>query len=77
MKNKWAYIGMNLCWIFSFLFYFTSTTVCNELGLTFQTGIVMGVTNTWAYILGILGFIFSFIIIGNNIKEKSKNEGMK
>lgn len=72
MKNKWAYLWMNLSFIFSFLFYFASATVCNELGLTFETGVVLGASSQMGILCGIIGIFFMFIIIGNNYKSNKK-----
>jgi len=72
MKNKWAYLAMNLCWAFSFLYAFTGATICNELTPDFETGIVFGITALLSRILGAVGFFFLIVIIKNNTKRKDE-----
>lgn len=69
MKNKWAYLGMNLCFIFSFLYAFTGATVCNLTEQDFEGGVVVGMSYLLSRLLGVVGFIFLIIIVKNNYKE--------
>ena len=74
MENKWAYLGLNVSWLLSMMFYYTGAMVCNRLAPTFEYGVVVGMTAMMGRILGIIGFIFLFIIIGNNFKDGRRKD---
>lgn len=76
-SNKWNYLLMNVCFIFSFLFYNTSSVVCSKLNPTFENGAIVGTAIMLGKILSILGFIFLFIIIENNSKKRRKKNESK
>lgn len=72
MENKWAYLGMNLCWIFSFLFAYSGATVCNLTKQDFGGGVVVGMSYLTSRLLALGGFLFLSVIIKNNTKKEKK-----
>ncbi|MCK9369979.1 hypothetical protein M0R04_08755 [Candidatus Dojkabacteria bacterium] len=78
MENRWAYLGMDMCFIMSAYIIITATAVCNKFPLSYDTGLVYGATSVVSKILFAVGFVFLYIVIKNNIKKsKEEKEGNK
>ena len=77
MKNKWAYLGLNICWLLSLLYAYTGATVCDRLSPDFETGAVFGMSMLLSRLLGALGFLFLYFIIKNNHKRERRKHVRK